>query len=216
MITIRASSRGSARAGSGGGLFGAAWRRRARLQEVQAGREGDQVGENCKIREHRIQARRQGQIRSRARAGGGTPTLLDSSASGAPYGHNNGRTSVMRSPSRPRRRRSRRTAARSGLYFPVSSRRAENVATRFSNRDRLSVQAQLRAAVTSVEQIRHVYASRRGLDQERREEARMVEAMRKGADMVVAGESGKGTSRRIAIRLKGLGQALDRVAQEVR
>ena len=46
------------------------------------------------------------------------------------------------------------------------------------------------------------------------EEARMVEAMRKGADMIVAGESGKGTKSTDRYTLKGLGQALDRVAQE--
>ena len=46
------------------------------------------------------------------------------------------------------------------------------------------------------------------------EEARMVDAMRKGADMVVAGESGRGTKSTDRYALKGLGQALDRVAQE--
>ncbi|MBV8839499.1 MAG: Invasion associated locus B family protein [Alphaproteobacteria bacterium] len=46
------------------------------------------------------------------------------------------------------------------------------------------------------------------------EEARMVEAMRKGADLVVTGESGKGTKSTDRYTLKGLSQALDRVAQE--
>jgi len=46
------------------------------------------------------------------------------------------------------------------------------------------------------------------------EEARMVDAMRKGSDMVVAGESGKGTKSTDRYTLKGLAQALDRVAQE--
>ena len=48
------------------------------------------------------------------------------------------------------------------------------------------------------------------------EEARMVEAMRKGSDMVVAGESGRGTKSTDRYALKGLSQALDRVAQECR
>ena len=48
------------------------------------------------------------------------------------------------------------------------------------------------------------------------EEARMVDAMRKGSDMVVAGESGRGTKSTDRYALKGLSQALDRVAQECR
>lgn len=46
------------------------------------------------------------------------------------------------------------------------------------------------------------------------EEARMVDAMRRGADMVVTGESGRGTKSTDRYALKGLSQALDRVAQE--
>jgi hypothetical protein len=46
------------------------------------------------------------------------------------------------------------------------------------------------------------------------EEARLVEAMRKGADAVVKGESGHGTKTTDTFSLKGLAQALDRVAQE--
>jgi hypothetical protein len=46
------------------------------------------------------------------------------------------------------------------------------------------------------------------------EEARMVDTMRRGADMIVAGESGRGTKSTDRYALKGLSQALDRVAQE--
>ena len=46
------------------------------------------------------------------------------------------------------------------------------------------------------------------------EEARMVDAMRRGTDMIVAGESGRGTKSTDRYALKGLAQALDRVAQE--
>jgi hypothetical protein len=48
------------------------------------------------------------------------------------------------------------------------------------------------------------------------EEARMVDTMRKGSDMIVTGESGRGTKSTDRYSLKGLGQALDRVAQECR
>ena len=48
------------------------------------------------------------------------------------------------------------------------------------------------------------------------EEAKLVEAMRKGADVTVKAVSGKGTQTTDVFSLKGLSQALDRVAQECR
>ncbi len=46
------------------------------------------------------------------------------------------------------------------------------------------------------------------------EEARMVESMKKGADAVVKGESGRGTKTTDTFSLKGLDQALTRIGQE--
>ena len=46
------------------------------------------------------------------------------------------------------------------------------------------------------------------------EEARMVDVLKKGADAVVKGESGRGTKTTDTFSLKGLDQALTRVAQE--
>jgi invasion protein IalB len=48
------------------------------------------------------------------------------------------------------------------------------------------------------------------------EEARLVDAMRKGADVTVKGESGRGTKTIDKFSLKGVAQALDRAAQECR
>ena len=48
------------------------------------------------------------------------------------------------------------------------------------------------------------------------EEERMVEAMRHSADVVVKGVSAKGTETTDSFSLKGLSQALDRIAQECR
>ena len=48
------------------------------------------------------------------------------------------------------------------------------------------------------------------------EEERMVEAMRKSADLVVKGVSAKGTETTDTFSLKGLAQALDRIAQDCR
>jgi hypothetical protein len=46
------------------------------------------------------------------------------------------------------------------------------------------------------------------------EEGRLLESLRKGADVVVKGESAKGTRTTDTYALKGLSQALDRVGQE--
>jgi hypothetical protein len=48
------------------------------------------------------------------------------------------------------------------------------------------------------------------------EEEKMVEAMRKASDVVVKGVSAKGTETTDTFSLKGLSQALDRLAQECR
>jgi invasion protein IalB len=46
------------------------------------------------------------------------------------------------------------------------------------------------------------------------EETQMVEAMRKGSDLVVKSESGRGTKSTDTYSLKGIAQALDKVAEE--
>jgi invasion protein IalB len=46
------------------------------------------------------------------------------------------------------------------------------------------------------------------------EEVQMLEAMRKGADLVIKSVSGHGTKTTDTYSLKGLGQALDKVAEE--
>ena len=46
------------------------------------------------------------------------------------------------------------------------------------------------------------------------EEARMVDAMRKGGDLTVKGTSGRGTQSTDQYSLKGLAQALDKIEQE--
>src|SRR4249920_874942 len=48
------------------------------------------------------------------------------------------------------------------------------------------------------------------------EEAQMVETMRKGSDLVVKSESARGTKTTDTYSLKGLAQALDKVAEECR
>jgi hypothetical protein len=46
------------------------------------------------------------------------------------------------------------------------------------------------------------------------EEARMIDAMRKGSDLIVKGTSTRGTDTTDTYSLRGISQALDRAAQE--
>jgi invasion protein IalB len=46
------------------------------------------------------------------------------------------------------------------------------------------------------------------------EEAKMVDTMRKGADLIIRSESSRGTKTTDTYSLKGIGEALDKVAQE--
>jgi invasion protein IalB len=46
------------------------------------------------------------------------------------------------------------------------------------------------------------------------EETQMVETMRRGSDLVVKSESARGTKTTDTYSLKGIAQALDRVAEE--
>jgi len=48
------------------------------------------------------------------------------------------------------------------------------------------------------------------------EEARMIDAMRKGGDLTVKGTSGRGSQSMDQYSLKGLAQALDKIEQECR
>jgi invasion protein IalB len=48
------------------------------------------------------------------------------------------------------------------------------------------------------------------------EEKRMIDAMRKGADLVIKGMSSRGTATTDTFSLKGMAQALDKVAQDCR
>ncbi len=48
------------------------------------------------------------------------------------------------------------------------------------------------------------------------EEARMLEAMRKGSELIVKGTSGRGTQSTDQYSLKGLAQALEKIEQECR
>jgi hypothetical protein len=148
--------------------------------------------------------------------GGGQPALLAQFGEwGAYTANNNGRT-VCYALAKPTSQATQPpNKPRDPAYIFVSTRPAENVHNEISIVIGYPFKPGSEAAVDIGSNKYAMYTQADGAwIKNAAEEARMVEAMRKGADMVVAGESGKGTKSTDRYTLKGLGQALDRVAQE--
>ena len=148
--------------------------------------------------------------------GGGQPALLGQFGDwGAYTANNNGRT-VCYALAKPTSQATQPpNKPRDPAYIFVSSRPAENVRNEISIVIGYPFKPGSEAAVDIGSNKYAMYTQADGAwIKNAAEEARMVDAMRKGADMVVAGESGKGTKSTDRYTLKGLGQALDRVAQD--
>jgi hypothetical protein len=148
--------------------------------------------------------------------GGGQPALLGQFGDwGAYTANNNGRT-VCYALAKPTSQATQpANKPRDPAYIFVSTRPAENVRNEISIVIGYPFKPGSEAAVDIGSNKYAMYTQADGAwIKNAAEEARMVDAMRKGADMIVAGESGKGTKSTDRYTLKGLGQALDRVAQE--
>jgi len=148
--------------------------------------------------------------------GGGQPALLGQFGDwGAYTANNNGRT-VCYALAKPASQATQpANKPRDPAYIFVSTRPAENVRNEISIVIGYPFKPGSEAAVDIGSNKYAMYTQADGAwIKNAAEEARMVDAMRKGADMIVAGESGKGTKSTDRYALKGLGQALDRVAQE--
>lgn len=148
--------------------------------------------------------------------GGGQPALLGQFGDwGAYTANNNGRT-VCYALAKPTSQATQPpNKPRDPAYIFVSTRPAENVRNEISIVIGYPFKSGSEAAVDIGSNKYAMYTQADGAwIKNAAEEARMVDAMRKGADMIVAGESGKGTKSTDRYTLKGLGQALDRVAQE--
>jgi hypothetical protein len=148
--------------------------------------------------------------------GGGQPALLGQFGDwGAYTANNNGRT-VCYALAKPTSQATQPpNKPRDPAYIFVSTRPAENVRNEISIVIGYPFKPGSEAAVDIGSNKYAMYTQADGAwIKNAAEEARMVDAMRKGADMIVAGESGKGTKSTDRYTLKGLGQALDRVAQE--
>ncbi|MBN9604504.1 MAG: Invasion associated locus B family protein [Afipia felis] len=153
-----------------------------------------------------------------AHAGGAEPTLVGQYATwGAYVAMPNGKkvcfalakpsSSKTNPPNRPR----------DPAYAFVSTRPAEKVTNEVS----IMIGYQLKPGADSTLNIGNaryaMYAQSDGLwIKNAAEEDRLIDAMRKGADATVKATSAKGTDTTDVFSLKGLSQALDKVAQECR
>jgi len=151
-----------------------------------------------------------------AAAGGAEPTLLGQYGTWGAYSATpNGKrvcfalakpsSSKTNPPNRPR----------DPAYAFVSTRPAEKVVNEVS----VMIGYQLKPGSESTLEVGNasyaMYTQGDGLwIKNAAEEDRMVDAMRKGADVTVKGVSAKGTETTDTFSLKGLSQALDRIAQD--
>ena len=106
---------------------------------------------------------------------------------------------------------------RDPIYLFISSRPADNVSNEvsvmFGYQFKPNAEASLDVGGSSFSMYTQ---SDGGWVKNAAEEPRLVEAMRKAGDMTVKGVSSRGTATTDVYSLKGLSQALDRVAQECR
>ena len=125
------------------------------------------------------------------------------------------RKSASRSPSRRRPTTNPPSRPRDPAYLFVSTRPAEKVKEEISVIIGYPFKSNSDATIEVGATNFALYTQNDGAwIKNAAEEARMLEAMRKGADLTVKGESGRGTKTTDMFSLKGIAQALDRAAQE--
>jgi invasion protein IalB len=155
---------------------------------------------------------------AKAAAGGATPTLIGQFGTWGAYTATPNGKKVCFALAKPSS--SKTTPAnrpRDPAYVFVSTRPAEKVVNEVS----VMIGYQLKPGADSTLEVggaRYaMYTQGDGLwIKNAAEEERMVEAMRKGTDATVKGVSAKGTESTDVFSLKGLAQALDRLAQDCR
>jgi invasion protein IalB len=148
--------------------------------------------------------------------GGGQPTLLGQFGEWGAYTANSGGKKICYALAKPSSSATEpANRPRDPAYTFVSTRPAENVRNEISIVVGYPFKAGYEASADIGSSKYALYTQGDGAwVKNPAEEARMVDTMRRGADMVVTGESGRGTKSTDRYSLKGLGQALDRVAQE--
>jgi hypothetical protein len=151
-----------------------------------------------------------------AAAGGGQPTLLGQFGDWGAYSASNGGRQICYALAKPGSQATNPpNRPRDPAYTFVSTRPAENVRNEISIVIGYPFKPGSEASVDIGSAKYAMYTQADGAwIKNAAEEARMVDAMRRGSDMIVAGESGRGTKSTDRYNLRGLAQALDRVAQE--
>lgn len=153
-----------------------------------------------------------------AAAGGATPTLLGQFGDWGAYSAVPGGKKVCFVLAKPGNSASSpANRPRDASYFFISTRPAEKVKEEVSLIIGYPFKPNSDAMVEIGQATFPMYTQNDGAwIKNAAEETRMVEAMRKGNDIVVKGESGRGTKTTDSYSLKGLAQALDRIGQECR
>jgi len=155
-------------------------------------------------------------VRLAQAGGGGQPTLLGTYGDwGAYLGNSSGRKVcfALAKPSSTQTVPANRP--RDPVYMFISTRPAENVRNEVSIIIGYGFKPNTDATVEIGANKFSMYTQNDGAwIKNAAEEARMVEAMRKNGDLVVKGTSSRSTQSTDRYSLKGLGQALDRTAQE--
>ena len=148
--------------------------------------------------------------------GGGHPTLLGQYGDWGAYAASAGGGKVcyaLASPSTTRTNPANRP--RDPIYLFISTRPGENVHNEVSAimGYQLKPDSDVNVEIGNNKFVMYTKADGAWLSNAA-EEARMVETMRKGADIVITGTSARGTQSTDRYSLKGLSQALDRTAKE--
>jgi len=148
--------------------------------------------------------------------GGGQPTLLGQFGEWGAYTANSGGKKICYALAKPSSSATEpANRPRDPAYTFVSTRPTENVRNEISIVIGYPFKAGYEASADIGSSKYVLYTQGDGAwVKNPAEEARMVDIMRRGSDMVVTGESGRGTKSTDRYSLKGLSQALDRVAQE--
>jgi len=148
--------------------------------------------------------------------GGAQPTLLGTYGDWGAYSGNSGGRKVCFALSKPTKAETEPpNRPRDPSYMFISSRPAENVRNEVSIIIGYGFKPSSEASVEIGSSKFSMYTQNDGAwIKNAAEEQRMVEAMRKSGELVVKGTSARGTQTTDRYSLKGLGQALDRTAQE--
>jgi hypothetical protein len=148
--------------------------------------------------------------------GGGHPTLLGQYGEWGAYVVSTGGKKICFALAKPHDSRTKPpNRPRDPSYLFVASRPAENVRNEVSVMIGYSFKPGIDASLEIGPAKFAMYTQSDGAwIKNAAEEARMVEAMRKGADVVVTGTSARGTQSTDRYSLKGMSQALDRASRE--